>query len=331
MPSKKINKDFVLSDSSVNVYGFRLLTEGCMLDEVMKNPIGYYGHDKEDGVLLKWEDIRLDGDRILGKPVINMEHPRAERTVQEIEEGFLNAASVGNIHLEEYHLEDNPNDSENPILVGTKWYYKECSLVDSPGNRNAFKLYDANEQPINLSDLTTNFINKSKSPDMRELQLKITPALVSMLGLSDNADGTELAQKISDLNDRAKAGDKAVNENKKLTTELKDLKEAQTAKAVSDLLDKGMTDKKLTVAMKNKLATDYATNPEGLKDLMDTLPVHKSIMDDMNSGSKTELGDMANKSWDELDKEDRLQDLKDADMDAFKKKFKEKFGKEYRA
>src|SRR6185369_11715418 len=145
--------------SSVNVYGFCLLSNGCLLDEVLKNPIGYYGHEKQDGILLTWENVRLGGDNIMGSPVINLEHPRAARTIQEIEDGTLKAASVGHICLLEHELRDNPADPENPILVGKKWYYKECSLVDSPANRSAFavELFDKDNNIINLSDVTNNF------------------------------------------------------------------------------------------------------------------------------------------------------------------------------
>jgi hypothetical protein len=59
------------------------------MDEFQKNPIGYYMHlrDKQ-GVLVKWEDLRMDGDKVFGKPCINLSHPRGERTVDEVESGF---------------------------------------------------------------------------------------------------------------------------------------------------------------------------------------------------------------------------------------------------
>jgi hypothetical protein len=100
---KKIDKDFLLTDSSLNSYSYRLLTSGYLMDEFKKNPIGYYLHadpdnteyTRKDGVLVKWEDIRKDGDNVYGKPCINLSHPRGQKTVDEIESGFLNAASMG--------------------------------------------------------------------------------------------------------------------------------------------------------------------------------------------------------------------------------------------
>lgn len=330
MAVKKINKDFVLSDSTVNVYGFRLLTAGCVLEEVLKNPIGYYGHDYDDGILVRWEDVRIEGDRILGKPVINMEHPRAARTVKEIEEGFLSAASVGNICLLEHEFEENPEDAENPILVGTKWYYKECSLVDSPGNRSAFKLYDSNDQELslpNLKDDAIKLFNKNQTSDMKEIQLKITAELVTMLNLSDKADSAELQSRIKDLHDKAEA---TASENVTLKTEVKDLKDAATSKEVADILEKGLADKKLTVALKDALAKDYATKPKELKSLVDAMPKFSSIVDKIADKKTKDVSDLADMDYDALDKADKLQDLMDNNPEVFAEKYKTKFKKEYK-
>jgi hypothetical protein len=99
---KKINRQYVLSDSTVNEYGFRLLTAGYQLASFQKNPIGYYMHRREDGIVVKWEDLCVDDDKIVGTPVVNLSNGRGEQTCDEAENGFLNAASVGHIVVLEY-------------------------------------------------------------------------------------------------------------------------------------------------------------------------------------------------------------------------------------
>jgi len=95
---KKIDKEYKLTDSTVNSYGFRLLTSGYLMSEYQKNPIGYYMHkDRDNGVLVKWEDLRKEGDYVWGKPCINLSHERGQRTVDEIESGFLNARIPGTL------------------------------------------------------------------------------------------------------------------------------------------------------------------------------------------------------------------------------------------
>lgn len=325
MAYQKIDKDFVLSDSTVNVYGFRLLTSGCVMDEVLKNPIGYYQHNKDaDGVLLRWEDVRLSGDQILGKPVINMEHPRAERTVTEINDGFLNAASVGSIVLVDYHFEDNLSDAENPILVGDKWYYKECSLVESPGNRNAFKtaLFDINDNEINLSDLTDTYFLKSKSNTMHKIELAITPELISILNLSDAATPTQVGAAIKDLSDRVVNSEKA----------LKDLQDSSTKKEVTDLLDNALNvSKKITAALHATLLKQYADKPKDLKDLLDNMPGFVSISSKLNQREKNgvwpdKVKDLMDMGYDKLMETGKMKNLKDLSDEAYVVLYTEKYG-----
>lgn len=154
MSAKTIEKEFVLSDSTVNCYGFRLLTSGYQKPEYERNPIGYYMHQRENGVLLRWERINVKGDKITAYPTINLNHPRGEQTVNEVNDGFLNAASVGHIVVLDWS--DDPKmkleGQTGPTI--TKWYNRECSLVDVPGNNNALGLmYDGDGNAITLASL----------------------------------------------------------------------------------------------------------------------------------------------------------------------------------
>jgi len=144
-----------LSDSSVNCYGFRLLTNGYQIDEYRRNPVGYYMHQRESGVMVRWEDLSIKGDRVTGCPVINLSNERGQQTADEIESGFLLAASMGDIVVLEYS--DAP-EMKKPGQTGptiTKWYNKECSVVDVPGNANALALmHNKNNMPITLANLS---------------------------------------------------------------------------------------------------------------------------------------------------------------------------------
>ena len=324
MPSKKIDQDFILSDSTLNSYGLRLVTSGYQMDEFLKNPIGYYGHDKKDGVLLKWEDLRLDGDSIIGKPVINLDHPRAERTVHEIEEGFLNAASVGKIHILDFDFEDNPENADDPIMVITKWYNKECSIVDNPGNRSAMKvdveLFDKDANEINLSDVRQSYIdNKNFKPkQMKKVTLEITPELVLLLTLSgDEPTAEALMTGIKSLH----------NENAQLTKDMETLTKDTKAKEVKTILDNGLSEGRLTAATRSELETEFSGNPVALKKIVDSMPVYLSLTDKLNTVAP-EVKDLADKDYDTLDKANKLELLKAKAPAMYKEKYKAKFGKE---
>jgi len=314
MAVKKIEKEFVLSDSTVNCYGFRLMTSGYQLAEYQRNPIGYHMHDREGGVLVRWEDLRVDGDKVMGKPVINMSHPRAAQTVAEIEDGFLNAASVGHIVALEF--------SEDPSLrlagqVGptvTKWYNRETSLVDIPGNYNAIaKLYDKDQNEINLSDFT-------KTPKLMQ-NLVLTALQLSLLNLAATATEADVTNKLNDLAAKAAKADL-------LQTELNNLKAATIKSQVNDILATALASKKVTKELSDKLAVDYADKPTELKALIDALPSYQSISSQL-SGTKPDLSaDILKKSWDELAETGELENLKANYPEVFKEKYKKEFGTE---
>ena len=120
---KKIDKEFCITDNSVNVYGYRCLTEGLLLDEVKKNPIGFLMHNREKGVVVRWEDFKTIEDKVFAKPVVNLSHPDGQSVADQIEGGFLNAASVGKIVVleasssEELKLQDQTGPTDFTAVV----------------------------------------------------------------------------------------------------------------------------------------------------------------------------------------------------------------------
>lgn len=312
--TKKIEREFQLTDDSVNCYDFRLLTAGYQQNEFEKNPIGYYMHEREGGVLLKWTDFRTEGDKVFAKPVINLSHARGAQVVEEIENGFLNAASVG--HIVALEISTDPADKlpnqKGPTV--TKWYNRECSLVDIPGNFNSLALVDANDNPINLAD----FNEPKPNPKMKELTF--TVAQLAAMNLSATAQPLEVEKAFNDLVAKAARADEAEKA-------LNDLKAATTAMEVENLVASATKEGKLTVELGTKLKANFAENPAGLKDLLDAMPKYKTIADTLaDNPEKKKLADLMAKSYDDLFKEGKLADLKALDEKAFEAKRVEKFG-----
>lgn len=318
---KKIDKEFCLTDNSVNVYGYRLLTEGLKLDQFKKNPIGFMMHDREGGVLVKWGDFRNDGDKLFGKPTINLSHPKGEDIAAQVENGFINAASMGKIVC--LAATDDPKlkikDQTGPTV--TEWYPREISFVDIPGNHNALaNLYDVNDNELDLAD----FI-KLKNPDMSKVML--TAAMLTAMNLSDNATPEDASKAFQDLVDNAaKVPDleKDLADTKETLTakekELKDLQDATVTKEVQDLLDAGVSAGKLTVETSTKLKETYAVNPKGLKDLIDVMPAQTKVTGDDKKGDFSDLADQVKgKTYHELFVSGQLQEVKDNLPDLFEK------------
>lgn len=324
---KKIDKEFCLTDNSVNVYKYRLLTEGMDLAQFKKNPIGFLMHDREGGVLVKWEDFRIEGDKLFGKPVINLSHPRGEDIATQVENGFINAASCGKIIClaatddESMKLEGQ----EGPTV--TKWFPREISFVDIPGNHNALaNLYDINDNELNLADFV-----KPKPKEMSKILL--TAVMLTALNLSDQFSEADANKAFQDLVDNAKKvpglEKDLADKSEALTAkekELQDLKAATVAKEVQDLLDKGETDKKLTKEVSSKLKVTFVTNPEGLKDLIDAMPAQTLVTE--NLGEKAVPAEFEGASWNDLYVSGKLEGMKSKYPDLYESMKKQQFPNE---
>lgn len=274
---KKVDKEFLLSDSSVNSYGFRLLTSGYQKNQFERNPIGYLMHERKDGVVVKWEDLKVDGDKILAKPVINLNNANGEKVLNDIENGFLNAASVGQIIALEWSDDESLKLTDQIGPTVTKWYNRECSLVDIPGNFNALVLLDKDENPINLADFT-----KSKIVTMKKIE--ITSAQLAAINLKAEATEGEFATVFNDLVAKAKKTDElqtqltaATAKVGTLETEISTLKKGTSTKEVNDLIAAGVEAKKITVEVGEKLKKTYEGKPTELKDLIDSMTPYESV------------------------------------------------------
>lgn len=254
MAFKKIDREFCLTDDSVNVYGYRLLTSGLKLDR-FNPPIGFLMHERERGIAVRWEDFRFEEGRLYAKPVVN--ETSFPELAQQIEDGFYAAASVGHI-VAVAMTEDFASKLEGQTgPTVTEWFPRECSIVDIPGNYNAIaRLYD--EADNLLHDLSDNLTMEKQ---------EFNVAALGLPGLSAEAGIEEAASAVKSLVDRAEAAEK----------ELEELKAAGMAARVQDLLDKGIGAGKLTRLSADILKDTYGNDPEGLQKLIDSMPAAPTI------------------------------------------------------
>lgn len=322
--TKKIDREFLLTDDSVNSYGFRLITAGYLMDEYKKNPIGYDMHKRDMGVVVKWEDLRSDGKCVYGKPVINLSHPNGQRVLDDIENGFLNAASVG--HLVVLDVSDDPNlklaGQVGPTV--TKWFNRECSLVDIPGNFNALKLYDKDEQEINLADFTKpNFHPMSK--------IVLTAAQLATLNLKAEATEQDVNTALNDLAAKAAKVEGLQTQLSASKQELIDFKATVAKNKTKDLLTPALAAGKITKEVHDQLEKDYSDKPEALEIVLKGLPEFKSITEKLDKGeamSEQRVKDLVAKGWDKLMENGEIVELKAKAPEAYKQLFKDTFGSE---
>lgn len=277
MAYKKIDKEFCLTDDSVNVYGYRLLTAGLQLNRFAP-AIGMLMHNREKGVAVRWDDFRIDGDKLFAKPIINSS--LFPDLADQIEGGFYNAASVG--HIVALELSDDIDlkiEGQTGPTV-TKWFPRECSIVDIPGNYNALaRLYDESDKL--LHDLVANPDFSINHHKQQMEQIIVTPAVLQSLNLSADATADQFGASLSNLVAKAARVDG-------LEKEMNDLKAAQVKERVADILKKGKADGKITNALADKLEKDYAEKPNELQSLVDDMPAQLRMT---GGGSGAEVPD----------------------------------------
>ena len=169
---------FVLSDESVNSYGFVVLTEGIDTSAFERNPVMLYMHNRDGNVIGRWENIRKDGKRLLGDAVFDDSTELAATVKKQVEKGFLRSVSIG--------IEQIATEELNGVQTVTKCRLIEVSIVDIPSNENAVKLFRRTGGYVyNLKELETD-----NTPE------DLKTALIALLGLEKDADDKDIIEAV---------------------------------------------------------------------------------------------------------------------------------------
>ena len=317
--TKKANT-FVLTDESVNTYGFRLLTGGALLDQFRRNPVLFYNHNDMDLPVGRWENIRIENTQVLADAVFDLEDEFAKKISGKVERGFLRAASVGLRMIE-------TSDDPKVLLQGqqlptvTKWMLREASVVTIGANHNALRLYDANDKLLSDDQILKLFDNMGAPTPPQQQQKKMKKEIFNLLDLAEDSTEEQVQSAIQKLKD----------DNKKLRDDASERekadKAARTAEAVK-LTDEAIKDGRLNADGKQDMLDLFDADFDKAKKMLSAIPARKSVKEEIEKQTQnTEVGEIAKLSWDELDKTGKLKELKEKHPDIFNQKFEEKFGK----
>lgn len=143
--------DFIITDESVNRYGWRLLVAGIDLSGFLKNPVCCVQHFTGMIPVGKWKNVRIEGMELKGTVEFDRNDDDAVKLYWKYADGYMNAVSLHVLPVEE--SEDASHlipGQTRPTL--TKSEMLEISLVTLPGQKNAVKLStpEGNEYKLNL-------------------------------------------------------------------------------------------------------------------------------------------------------------------------------------
>lgn len=295
---------FILNDESlVNSHGFILLNSGADLERFKTNPVMLHSH-REEQVIGSWDNVRVEGSKLLADPVFDTEDDDAKKVQGKVERGFLKGASLG-INIKTAELRDI--SSVGLVAAVTSWEVLEASIVAVPSNSMSLRLYNEKGEHITSSEdiklSIDNLINKSKT-EIKMEKILLTAEAAAALKITKEPEATALNAAIMEL---AASRDKAVS----------DLNAHLTAQAKA-LVDGAITSGRLTADKRESFEKLAISDFKQAKDLIDIIPARQTFSDKVKPAGSAEGN---REDWDYMRwmKEDPsgLQELQAKDPERF--------------
>jgi hypothetical protein len=321
---------FLMSDESINDYGFRLLTSGCDLSAFSKNPVALWSHDNREPAIGKWEGVKIEGKELKGSFVPVEGDAEVERIVLRIEQDVIKACSVG-LEIIETSTDPTLMLAGQTLPTVTKWVLLECSPTNIGSNKNALRLYHKGKLlELNNAEFKNTFlsINQEQNFKPNNNMNKILLAAITIYGLA--ADSTEEA-----VIEKLKALKAESDRNKSdLSTAQEKIVALQSAN-VKVVLDAAETAGKFTKEQRPNYEKLAAVDFETLKATLDmmtgtavatttttapakTLASQIAAVGNSSSAAGTSEGSEADE-YRKLDKEGKLAKLKSSDPAKFER------------
>lgn len=221
-----MGKEVVISTSGLNSYGCRVLTSGGDLRQYERNPVLLFMHnrafDRENLPIGRMENLRIEGDRLIGTPVFDLNDEFAKKVADKWEHGFLRMVSAGIEILE-------TSSDVSVMLPGqtrptiTKWKLIEVSVVDIGSNDEALRLYDKEGSMLKLATgIDNTMLPLLNDNDNNQLITKTTmnKEVLTLLGLQEGATDEQVLATVQDLKTRAEKAENLTLAN--ITSMVKD-------------------------------------------------------------------------------------------------------------
>lgn len=256
-------KEVVISNSSLNSYGFRVLTEGIDLTQYRRNPILLWMHTRPfrgttDEVLPLGhiENLRIDGDNLIGTPVFDEGDEFARRVKAKWDSGILKMVSAG-LKVVEESIDPSVLLQGQQYATVSRSKLIEVSIVDIGANDDALVLYNEHDDIINLAQGKGEIYLTHITNPLTAIQMD-TKQIALALGLPETATEQEVLQKIAGLRQDAQ---EAVT--------LRQEAEAHRVEAITTLVDTAIGEGKFPADKKNHFVE--LGNKVGLQSLKETI------------------------------------------------------------
>lgn len=290
----------------LNRHGSRVLVAGAQLDNFKKNPVLLYMHNRGE-VIGYIENVSIESGAVTGDLVFDLVGELSQEVSEKWEKESLRAVSAG-LRIIEW------SDDPKVLLQGqtyptiTKWELREVSVVDIPADPDAIKLYDSEDNVIELSDNGNNPLPKLNPKNINFMDQK---ELALSLGLAEDATMEQIQAKIAEL--------KAAEES---AQKLKEEKDKVTLSAITSAVEAAINEKRLAADKKDHFI--QLGVKIGIDDLNQTLAAMQPAVKVSNfvaPGSQhTEYEKLSDVPA------DKLVELREKEPETYKKLYKAQYG-----
>ena len=207
------------------------------------------------------ENLRVEGDKLIGTPVFDMSDPFAKKIADKWEQGILKMASAGLAVLEESNAPEHIVEGQRYSTV-TRSKLVEVSIVDIGANDDALALYRDDKlvdlkQESEITKTLAALLAEATNTEVQPNKSSIMPLkdIALKLGLPENATQEQIVAAIGGLQE----------ENKTLKAE----KEAAGVKSIELAVDQAVSAGKITADKKQHFVE--LGKKAGLESLTETL------------------------------------------------------------
>lgn len=265
-----------ITNSSVNCYGTRVLTEGLDISQYERNPVLLYMHERGE-VIGYMKDLKLEGDELTGEPVFDEASELSQRCKKQWEFGSLRMVSMGIDIIETSESPEHLAPGQTrPTIVKSK--LDEVSIVDIGANddaivlkKNGRRVYDKNINEV-LRLMSNNQPNQKTMSEKTEKVESIDTQL-------------EQLQK----------------ENAELNAQLKTLKEENDGLKLAGItaaVDKAIAEKRLDAEKKSQFVElGKKVGIEELEGILGAMTPKAKLSAVLNGGRALSQGSQSNSEW----------------------------------
>lgn len=183
------------------------------------------------------------------------------------------------------------------------------------------------EAPKTEEEIYHYFNNRLQSGPQNEKTMALIDDIRAIPSFQDKADAGAITAHIRDLANKAAKADALQKANDTYKAQLEQMRKNETETFLNQAVADGKITKEQVATMTNLMESDRDN----------TMALINSMKPRKGTGraadfiqTETTAGGYENKTWDELDKENKLAELKTSNPELFASKFKDKFGVDYK-